>query len=339
VSDASTADSRFQSAWMKVGRARTHIDALESEIGAYWQAGPVSVRGEGVVTIVGGGTGARTFTVETFKPLPDNIALLAGDAAHNLRAALDHFTWGAVAEPDTRTMFPIWGRQQAPSQQGWQSEVNRRLRSASPALVEAVLRMQPWETGREKHLWQVHELDRIDKHRLVLAVAAAQAAIRFDLPSPVLNPAGDLRPGTMPLALAPKKWTPLEAGAVLWHVPEGSPPLHDPTSFEYDVQLGEVAGLKGLPVVAQLRILANHVEIWPSRCSPRWPSASSEPWQGCSESILLHLVHGLCYVLLLSQRSGQGCWRRGIEVEQPLLSWPSIARLRSKLRRVGVNGG
>ena len=28
--------------------------------------------------------------------------------------------------------------------------------------------MEPWEGGLDEYLWAVHELDRIDKHRLVL---------------------------------------------------------------------------------------------------------------------------------------------------------------------------
>lgn len=65
----------------------------------------------------------------------------------------------------------------------------------------------------------------------------------------------------MPLSVPTKTWTPLEPGTVLWHVREGSPPLHDPARFEYDVLLGEPADLTGLPAATQLRILANHAEV------------------------------------------------------------------------------
>jgi hypothetical protein len=92
--------------------------------------------------------------------------------------------------------------------------VARQLRDASPQLMKAVQDMSPWETGRDQRLWLIHELDRIDKHRLLISVAAAQKATVFEM-HPVLNPAPGLRPPTMPLAVATREWTPLEPGVVV----------------------------------------------------------------------------------------------------------------------------
>jgi hypothetical protein len=255
---------QFSSAWAKISRARKHADDLEAEIRAYWKTGPVSTQGTGVVPTKNGGTGARTFTVSSIRPLPGSIPPLTGDAAHNIRSALDHFACAAVARPTRHTCFPIWSRDDprkaAPKGSEWLETVERQLDGASPALIKAVQALTPWESGNDKRLWQVHELDRIDKHRLLISVAAANTAVLFDLPSPILNPAPDRPPASVPLAVGTKKWTPLEPGAVLWHVPEGSAPGPDPKSFEYDVALAEPADLKGLPVVTQLRILAHNAE-------------------------------------------------------------------------------
>lgn len=251
---------RFGSAWLKIERARRHVGDLEAEIEAYWQTAPVSIQGTGITVTEGGGTGARTFTVGSVKPLPDSVALLVGDVAHNIRSALDHFAWAAVRNPGTATMFPIWGPEDAPTPKKWQDDVRRRLNGASAALQAAVEGLQPWRTGRNPQLWYIHELDRIDKHRLLIPVAAANTAIVFEL-AVVVNPVPGLIPPTMPLAMAPRKWTPLERGAVLWHTPEGSEPGPGPVRFDYDVTLGEPVDLKGRSAVAQLRILANHAEV------------------------------------------------------------------------------
>ena len=251
---------RFGSAWLKINRARRHADDLDAEIRAYWRTGPVSIRGTGITLTESGGAGARTFTVNTVRPLPDSIALLVGDAAHNIRSALDHFAWSAARDPDRRTMFPIWGREDAPDAKKWQDKVCQGLRGASPALQAAVLSLQPWPTGSNSQLWYIHELDRIDKHRLLISVAAANTGVVFEV-APVLNPAPGLRPPTMPFALATRQWTPLEAGTVLWHTPEESEPAPDPARFVYDVTFGEPEDLKGRPAVAQLRILANYAEV------------------------------------------------------------------------------
>jgi hypothetical protein len=221
---------RFKSAWLKIDRARRHTDDLEAEIRAYWQTGPVSIQGTGTTLTANDGTGARTFTVKSIRPLPDSFALLVGDAAHNIRSALDHFTWAGVRDPDRMTMFPIWGTEGTPTAKAWHTEVCRRLRGASLTLQAAVLRLQPWPTGRDPQLWFTHELDRIDKHRLLISVAAANTATVFEVAA-VLNPIPGQRPAAIPLACAPRKWTPMEPGTVLWHVPEGSAPAPDPIRF------------------------------------------------------------------------------------------------------------
>ena len=197
------------------------------------------------------------------RPLPDSVALLVGDAVHNLRSALDHFAYAAVAQPTRQTCFPIRSRDDprkaAPQRTEWLDTVAKQLTSASPGLIDAVRALSPRETGSDKCLWAIHELDRVDKHRLLLSVAAAHTAVVFEV-APVLNPVPGFRPPTMPVALATRKWTPLEAGIVLWHVPEESKPAPDPIRFEYDVTLGEPEDVRGQPAVAQLRMLANHAE-------------------------------------------------------------------------------
>ena len=262
---------RFRSAWMKIDRARKYVDDLDAEIRAYWKTGPVSIAGDGVVVNDGGGTGASTFTVKSVKPLPDDITLLVGDAAHNIRSALDHFAFAAVAHPTRHTCFPVWSRDDpgkaAPTPTEWRDTANRQLRGASLQLMRAVQDMSPWETGMDQRLWLIHELDRIDKHRLLISVAAAQKATVFEM-HPVLNPVPGFRPPTMPLAVATREWTPLEPGTVLWRVPEGSPPLPDPTQFMYDIALGEPEDLKGQPVVSQLRILSSTAEATLRRLAP-----------------------------------------------------------------------
>jgi hypothetical protein len=251
---------RFHSAQLKLERAGRFVNDLEAEIRAYWSTSPVSTKATGAVVTVAGGTGVQKVSVKSVQPLPDNIALLVGDAAHNMRSALDHFAWAAVSGPDRQTMFPIWGRESTPIAAEWEREVRRRLRGASPALQAAVLKLQPWPTGHNPQLWHIHELDRIDKHRLLISVAAAKTATVFEIAPAVLNPDSSIQLTTRRLAVAPQQWEPLEAGTVLWDVPEGAKPAPDPLSFEYDLALGEPEDLKGKPAVTQLRILISHAE-------------------------------------------------------------------------------
>ena len=212
----------------------------------------------------GGGTGVRTTTVESVRPLPDSVALLVGDAAHNVRSALDHFAWAAVPayRRNRKTMFPIWGkgpeRPEGKEQDEWEEQVGRQMPGISCGLEEAVLRPRRWPT----ELWYVNELDRVDKHRLLISVAAAHTGVVVGVPSifaPV--PVPGLRPRMLPVNVTQQGWKPLEAGTVLWDVPEGADPAPDAIQFEYQVTFGEPRELRGNPVVAQLRILATWAEM------------------------------------------------------------------------------
>jgi hypothetical protein len=259
MSVAGTIDP-FRSAWLKISRARKHADDLEAELAAWWGTGPVSIKGTGVMLTDGGGTGVRTTTVESVRPLPDSVALLSGDAAHNVRSALDHFAWAAVParRRNRKTMFPIWGkgpeRPEGKEEDEWKEQVRRQMPGVSPGLEEAVLRPRRWPT----ELWYVNELDRVDKHRLLISVAAAHTGVVVGIPT-IFAPVPWLR--ARHVNVAQPGWKPLEAGTVLWDVPEGADPAPDVIRFEYQVTFGEPRELRGNPVVAQLRILATWAEI------------------------------------------------------------------------------
>jgi hypothetical protein len=245
----------FESARWKIDRARKHADDLEAEISAF--AETVPYRGE----IAGAPeSGHAQYRVSHVAPLPVNFSLIAGDAAHNIRSALDHFAWAAVPPQDhhPRTMFPIWNRKgsvRPPGDQGrdkWRDEVESALKGAAVQLIEAVVKLEPWQGGRDSLLWAVNELERVDKHRLLLSVAAANTAISIDFTRPE-EKAGPV------LRLRPDSWTPLETGKVLLDVGLYSG-FATPPKFDIDVILEEPLELRDKPVVTQLRILAGYTE-------------------------------------------------------------------------------
>jgi hypothetical protein len=82
---------------------------------------------------------------------------------------------------------------------------------ASAELIEAVVKLEAWETGRDSLLWAIHELDRVDKDRLLLSVAVTLTGIYLDGDSYELTVAKKFSGGDPagPLALAPLRWTPL----------------------------------------------------------------------------------------------------------------------------------
>lgn len=241
----------FESALWKIDRARKHADDLEAEIDAF--AETVPYKGEIVGTPE---SGPAQYRVNHVASIPVIFPLIAGDAAHNIRSALDHFAWAAVPPQDRhpRTTFPIWNRKGSaiPFRGQWRKEVEGVLKGAAPQLIEAVLKLEPWQGGRDSLLWVINELERVDKHRLLLSVAAANTAIRIDFTRPE-EKAGPV------IRLRPDSWVPLENGKVLLEVGLYSG-FAAPPKFDIDVMLEEPVELRDKPVVRQLRILAGYAE-------------------------------------------------------------------------------
>ena len=164
---------RFESALAKIGRARRHVDDLEAEISAFRENLPCEVE-MGTAS-----AGQGPFSVRRVTAVPDSISLILGDAAHNLRSALDHAAWSAVSAQfaGARTYFPVWNKDAAPGLDEWRHQVSLQLKGASAEFIEAVAGLEAWESGCDSLLWAIHELDRIDKHRLLLSVAIAVTGI------------------------------------------------------------------------------------------------------------------------------------------------------------------
>jgi hypothetical protein len=247
------------SALWKIDRARKHVDDLEAEVGAFWATDPYEVETAGAPLTTGG-----SYRVKRITPLPESIPLIAGDAAHNIRAALDHFAWSAVApqERGVQTCFPIWNSVVVRTPDRWKKQVERQLRGASAQLIDAATNLEPWQSGRDSLLWAIHELDRVDKHRLVLSVAVALTRIGFDGESyelAVVKKFSGANPAE-PLFLEPIKWTPVEEGTVLFSAADGFDFGATGATMTFDIMLGEPEMLREQSAVTQLRILAGLAE-------------------------------------------------------------------------------
>lgn len=250
---------RFESALWKVDRARKHADDLEIEVRTFWDTDPYEVEMVGIPL-----TGPGFFRVKRMTAVPESISLLAGDAAHNIRSALDHLAWSAVSpqERGRRTCFPVWSKAAAPAPGKWREQVSRQLKGATPELIEAVVKLEAWETGRDSLLWAIHELDRIDKHRLLLSVAVAFTGIGLDGDSYELAVAKRFSgvEATKPLVVEPLEWTPLEGGKILFGSSAGAGLSATKATLTFDMTLGEPARMKDESAVTWLRILAGLAE-------------------------------------------------------------------------------
>jgi hypothetical protein len=120
-----------------------------------------------------------TIKIEVREEIPDRLPAILGDAVHNLRSALDHLAWALVEAngntPNHRTQFPI-----NYDLASFEEAVPRCLAGASDAAISAIKNLKPYKMGNNQPgnqlLYAVHELDIIDKHRLIVAVANVYTA-------------------------------------------------------------------------------------------------------------------------------------------------------------------
>jgi len=165
--------SRIDGIRLKIERAKKHIRDLDIAINAFIQEKPyrLGARPHPVAQIQ-----HTTLYVDEVNPVHPEITMIMGDAIHNLRSALDHLTWQLVeagdGTPNKDTYFPIIGDgPKAPEQ--YASAIGKGgIPKITPQALKIIQAVQPYVTP-DQTLWLIHQLDIVDKHRLLLTVVAA----------------------------------------------------------------------------------------------------------------------------------------------------------------------
>lgn len=156
----------------KFNRARALAEEAQQLIVQYLAADPFgAVRVEGP-------DGSVQHVAHIRVPVPDELALVIGDAAHNARSALDHLAYGLVlangAKPGRHTQFPI-----ADKEVGYGDRLRKDLSGASKEHREQVRAICPWASG-DHDLWLLHKLDVTDKHRLLVPTSPYYIGVNLE---------------------------------------------------------------------------------------------------------------------------------------------------------------
>jgi hypothetical protein len=237
--------SRISGIRSKIERSKKHIGDLDVLIRRFCDAEPyaLSVKDYPEIAHV-------AIQVSKVNPIPTELALMIGDCIHNLRSALDHLACRLVeaggGTPTRHTYFPICygpkGAQQYRSSVG-QGEIGKMRRGAS----EVLLNVQPYITGDDT-LWHIHELDRIDKHRLILTAVIAVRAFGINALDRTIW--FDVRPGI------------LVVGYEVFRTPATTYHREAEKGFKLglDVTFGQSEIISGKPVLETLNHMADFVD-------------------------------------------------------------------------------
>jgi hypothetical protein len=156
----------YKDARLKVQRAKKHI--------ADFTARMIALENTCIATVEHHEQGGQSLIHE----IPDvgnaldNLSLIAGDAIHNLRSALDFAWYSTISRclPDwlsDNTKFPV--RETRENVEGALHGIEVDTRCIP--LFECIMtQIQPYKGGHNSAVWTLHNLDISDKHLLLLGL-------------------------------------------------------------------------------------------------------------------------------------------------------------------------
>lgn len=229
----------LRGAHLKIERARKHIADLDAERTTFLGSNVYS----GKPTFVPE-TNRTRFIMETVPGIPEEIPIILGDVVHNLRVALDYLACELVrsvgVEPK-RVYFPIF--ENAEKYKAGSDSQTKGMPEEAKKIIDKNIR--PWG-GTNDGLWVLHQLDIVDKHRLLVTTAMKVGSWSVTL---------DQTAKGYGFAFIPA----LKAGDVIGDV-EGNHEADKQMSITVDIAFGEPEILEGKPVIDLLVDLTNYVE-------------------------------------------------------------------------------
>lgn len=154
---------QFGYAKLKIKRANKHIDDFKSVADGVEKA-KRSCTDESIEH----GAVRITHEIVDAEGMLFEMALIMGDALHNLKSALDYAWTGAMSRvPGVATnhsKFPV-----SDTREGLAAMVNStQIESLSPSLYSLIMdHLQPYQSS-DTFIWEIHRLNIIDKHKLLV---------------------------------------------------------------------------------------------------------------------------------------------------------------------------
>jgi hypothetical protein len=157
----------------KIARARQHIQEFQVAWADFDKTHPfaVGIRKDSQA-------GKRIYYISKADAVPDPLTAIVADVIQNLRSPLDHIAYQLVlaarngAEPDWMVYYPI-----CRSATDYPAMRNGRMKGVRQEVMDAVDATEPYKSGKGHALWQLNELNKPDKHELLIGAAVFSSAV------------------------------------------------------------------------------------------------------------------------------------------------------------------
>jgi hypothetical protein len=264
-----TANERLALVQLKIERANKHIIDLNSAVRSFLDSNPYEVRAERDPQ-----TRKPVYYLARVDATPVCLATIAGDAIQNLRSALDHLAYQLYlvgtndGPPSNHTYFLIerdateYKRRLPPKVKGMRQEA-----------IDALCAIEPYKGGKGHDFWVLHELNNIDKHRLIVTVGSSHMGVNVgSLLSALMNkglPAGFPSIPNIDLFIAPADTQcPLKVGDKLFiGAPDGE--LNQKMDFRFGISVSEPSIGQSKPLLELIQQLHDLVSNTVGLFKPR----------------------------------------------------------------------
>jgi len=241
----------------KVERAKKHVGELQATLSGLVYSHTNNP--DEIVTEDEPQTGNRLYKIGEIPKIPDEIATIAGDTVHNLRASLD-LLFGQLVVANGEQV----GEDYLPISNTRQKFVTRCKSQIKPRIGEDAFKLicttEAYRGGKGDALWRVHRLDIEDKHRLLFVVAYDFYSFSPMIPTGVFPDEAMEAFESMGIFLNPARpRARLEEGYVLLTDADTSTQKTDP-QFRLDVSFAESEVVQGKPLLPSLVELIQAVE-------------------------------------------------------------------------------
>jgi len=160
-----TADERIALISVKMERAKKHFGDLEIARNRFINSNPCELNFK--PDTKPGHEGLNLWFMTRIDPIPSEVSVLAGEAIHNIRSALDHLACQLVrvygGTVSGQTSFPIFRSTQID-----EPTFARKVEGMSQVAKDKIRTIEPFKNGKGHDLWVLHELDIADKHHGLL---------------------------------------------------------------------------------------------------------------------------------------------------------------------------
>lgn len=175
---------------MRLDMARQNFAELKAACDRFVRDDPDTAAGVNVE--IDPDAGRVVATAHIPKDFPESLGGLAGQILYNLRAALENLAWQLVEAngetPGEHTGFPVF--KDEPKFKGGARGQTKGMSKSARATIKRLQPFNEWpEHPEHATLWKIHELAKVDRHRIPhmtsIELARCKGSLELDRPGDI----------------------------------------------------------------------------------------------------------------------------------------------------------